>query len=323
MKILLSGSGSGGHIYPCIALYRELAKEHQVYLIIFKEIDKKIYGINHIDYYYIDDQCSNLKKLKQIHKFLKEKDIEKAITFGGKNSVYIHLVCKVSGIDSYIFEQNAIMGKANRFNSIFCKKIFSNFPLNKKKEVHVGNPNAFNIKGKKTKKLFTNQRITLLFTMGSLGSKTMDKVIEQYIENNKDYNIIYISGNNVKSSLKENERVKVYPFYNPLCELMSQADVIISRAGASTLSEIIALNKPSIIIPSPYVANNHQYKNAQRLFQEKACDMIQEKELNFTLLTTKIRNLTNNVIAYEKMKNNLKKFENEDSFEKIKEELFR
>ncbi len=323
MKVVLSGSGSGGHIYPCIALYKELKKEHQVILLIFKEIDKKIYDMNHLAYHYIDNQLSNLEKIKKIRKILKDEKIDKAITFGGKNSVFIHLVCKIEHIDSYIFEQNAVMGKANQLNYFLCKKMFSNFPLNKKKEINVGNPNAISLKSDKGKKLFNNQKITLLFTMGSLGSETVNKVIEQYILNNNDYNIIYISGSNVKSKIKESELVKVYSFYNPLSDLIRSSDLIISRAGASTLSEIIALNKPSIIIPSPYVANNHQYKNAKKIYQNKACEMILEKELNLTQLTLKIRNLTTNENAYNEMKNNLKKFENKDSFEKIKDEIFK
>lgn len=319
MNILMSGSGSGGHIYPCIALYKYLKKNHKVYIVIFKKIDEKIYKLNNIEYIYVDNELSTLKKLKMIKKIIVDNKINKSITFGGKNSLYINIVSKWLNIDNYIFEQNAIMGKANKINYLLSKKTFTTFNLNLKKEINVGNPNSFNINNNKKIKLFNNNKATILITMGSLGSSTVNKTIEKFIKENKDYNIIYIFGNNVKSNIKDSLNVKVYQYYNPLTDLINSCDLIISRAGASTISEIIALKKPSILIPSPYVTNNHQEKNANVLLNNKACIVIKEKELTEGLLKQNVINLTHNKSYYNEIKTNISKMFLGNNFKKIEE----
>lgn len=322
MNIVMSGSGSGGHIYPCLSLYRKLKDDHNVILVIFKEIDKKIYDLNKVSYTYIDNNLSFFEKYKKIRKIIIENKIEKSITFGGKNSLIINLVAKSLNKKIFIFEQNVILGKANKINYLLCDKVFSNFKLNLKKEINVGNPNSFEISNEKVK-YFNNNKITILITLGSLGSSSVNKVIEQFIIDNKTYNIIYVTGNNVKSNLKDNDHTKIINYFNPLTTLMNSSDIIISRAGASTLSEIIQLNKVSIIIPSIYVSNNHQYKNAIRLYKIKGIELIQEKELNVNLLKSKLFILTNNNKYYEFIKTNLNLVKKSNGFDKILKEIDR
>ena len=322
MNIVMSGSGSGGHIYPCLSLYRKLKDDHNVILVIFKEIDKKIYDLNKVNYTYIDNNLSFFEKYKKIRKIIIENKIEKSITFGGKNSLIINLVAKSLNKKIFIFEQNVILGKANKINYLLCDKVFSNFKLNLKKEINVGNPNSFEISNEKVY-YFNNNKITILITLGSLGSSSVNKVIEQFIIDNKTYNIIYVTGNNVKSNLKDNDHTKIINYFNPLTTLMNSSDIIISRAGASTLSEIIQLNKVSIIIPSIYVSNNHQYKNAIRLYKIKGIELIQEKELNVNLLKSKLFILTNNNKYYEFIKTNLNLVKKSNGFDKILKEIDR
>lgn len=322
MNIVMSGSGSGGHIYPCLSLYRKLKDNHNVILVIFKEIDKKIYDLNKVSYTYIDNNLSFFEKYKKIRKIIIENKIEKSITFGGKNSLIINLVAKSLNKKIFIFEQNVILGKANKINYLLCDKVFSNFKLNLKKEINVGNPNSFEISNEKVN-YFNNNKITILITLGSLGSSSVNKVIEQFIIDNKTYNIIYVTGNNVKSNLKDNDHTKIINYFNPLTTLMNSSDIIISRAGASTLSEIIQLNKVSIIIPSIYVSNNHQYKNAIRLYKIKGIELIQEKELNVNLLKSKLFILTNNNKYYEFIKTNLNLVKKSNGFDKILKEIDR
>lgn len=321
MKILMSGSGSGGHIYPCIATYNYFKKNHQVYIVIFKKIDEKIYKLNNIKYIYIDDSFSTLKKIKMIKKIIITNNIKKTMTFGGKNSIFINIVAKSLKIDNYIFEQNAILGKANKINYLICKKMFSNFKIGLKKEINIGNPNSFNLKINSKEKLFNNNKATILITMGSLGSSSVDKVITNFINENNDYNIIYILGNNVKGKRFEQKNVKVFQYYNHLVDLIAKVDLCITRAGASTLSEIIALKKPSIIIPSPYVANNHQEKNAKILAMNNACIVIKEKDLSVGILKQNVINLTHNAIMYNQMANNLKKLIKDKDFINLEKEI--
>ena len=315
----MSGSGSGGHIYPCISLYKKLKETDNITIIIFKEIDKKIYDLNHIKYIFIDDKLLLKEKYKKILKIFKENKIEKCITFGGKNSLIINLVAKRFNIKIFIFEQNVILGKANKINYLLCDKIFTNFRLNLKKEINVGNPNSFEINNDKIN-FFNNDKLTILITLGSLGSSSVNKVIEQFILQNKQYNIIYVTGNNVKCNIKDNETTKIIHYFNPLTTLINSADIIISRAGASTLSEIIQLNKVSIIIPSPYVSNNHQYKNALRLLKVKSIVLINERDLTLSLLKTKLLLLNNNTF-FDFIKRNLSLLQKPNNFKKIIKEI--
>ena len=117
--------------------------------------------------------------------------------------------------------------------------------------------------------------------------------------------ILFITGNSSYEEFSniKNDRVKIVPFINDLSGLMSSADIIISRAGASTISEILALNKPSILIPSPYVANNHQYYNALELKNKNLCYMIEQKDLDTNSLNEGIKYILMNE---KDMINNLK-----------------
>lgn len=323
LNILLSGSGSGGHIYPCLALYNYLKDKYNVKILIFKEIDKRIYEMNNVKYIYIDDNYSVLKKLSLINKAIKNNNINKVITFGGKNSFYINIISKKLHIDSFIFESNAISGKANKMSYLLVNKIFTNFKLNLKKEINVGNPNAFVLTNKKIK-LFNNKKITILITLGSLGSSSVSKVIEKLLINNDDFNFIYVIGNNVKlkKTIKKNN-VKIYQYYNNLKELINSVDIVIARAGAATLSEIVAYNKPSIIIPSPYVTNNHQLKNAKYLLNRHCIILIEEKDLTLTKLNNQLTKLALNKDLYENIKSNLIKNSFNNNFKIIEDEIIK
>ena len=106
-----------------------------------------------------------------------------------------------------------------------------------------------------------------------------------------------------------------------LTRIMKNTDIIVTRAGASTLSEIIALNLPSILIPSPYVPNNHQYKNALDLVNNSASILIEEKDLLGDILVNKIDDLLNSPIKYNELKNNLNKLKIDNSASIIYENI--
>ena len=115
--------------------------------------------------------------------------------------------------------------------------------------------------------------------------------------------------------------LKVIPFLDNMSGLLRNVDLIISRAGASTLSEIIASKVPSILIPSPNVANNHQYYNALDLKNKKISILIEEKNLNTDKLYNKVNDLLNSSNEYKEMKNNLEKINMISSSEIIYNEI--
>ena len=120
---------------------------------------------------------------------------------------------------------------------------------------------------------------------------------------------------------KFNKNIKVIPFYNNLSSLMKSADLVVTRAGASTISELVALNIPAIYIPSPYVANNHQYYNALAIKNAHAGEMIEEKDLNSEIIKNKINEILNDSNKINIMKENLKKLAIKNSSEKIYEKI--
>ena len=117
------------------------------------------------------------------------------------------------------------------------------------------------------------------------------------------------------------ENVKIEPFINDLPSLMKVTDLMITRAGASTMSEILALNIPSIFIPSPYVTNNHQYKNAMDLVNKNAGLILEEKDLTKDNLINLIDKTLSNKEHYQNIKNNLKELGIKDSSSRIYEVL--
>ena len=111
--------------------------------------------------------------------------------------------------------------------------------------------------------------------------------------------------------------ITIYSFLDNLVDEMSKSSIIISRSGATTISEIIALRKPSILIPSPNVTNNHQYTNAMDLVHKNAAHMIEEKNLNGNILVNEIDEILNNKEEYKKIKENLGQMTVTDSANRI------
>ena len=158
--------------------------------------------------------------------------------------------------------------------------------------------------------------------MGSLGSNTVNDKLVDYVYGfrNKPYEVVFVTGNSYYEKIKSRrfpDNVHVFPFIYEMPSLMKCTDVMVSRAGASTMSEIMALGIPTIFIPSPYVTNNHQYKNAMDLVNKDAALLIEEKMLNKNNLITTIDNLLEDKEKYDKIKNNLKELGIKDSSSRI------
>ena len=158
--------------------------------------------------------------------------------------------------------------------------------------------------------------------MGSLGSRTINDMISDNLDKfkNKDYEVLFVTGNNYYEKVKDKKlpkNVKIVPFIKELPRVMKVTDLMISRAGASTMSEIMSLGVPTIFIPSPYVTDNHQYKNAKVLVDKNAGLLIEEKDLTIDNLINKIDNILNDKEKYKNIKKNLLELGIKDSSERI------
>ena len=136
----------------------------------------------------------------------------------------------------------------------------------------------------------------------------------------KEYEVVFVTGNSYYDMVKTRrfpDNVKVVPFIENLPALMKCCDLMVSRAGASTMSEISALGIPTIFIPSPYVTNNHQFKNANDLVSSNAALMVQEKDLNKAMFIKMIDDLFKDESKYNELKNNVSKLGIVDSSSRI------
>ncbi len=339
MRVVISAGGTGGHIYPALAIINKIKEKEPnseflyigthnrmekdiipKYNIPFKSIE--IYGFNRKNLFknFRTIKCLLSAKSK-CKKIIKEFNPDIVIGVGGYVTVPVIMAAHSLKIKTFIHEQNSIAGKANLSMSrivdligVSFKSSIKDFP--KEKTIFTGNPcseDAIKKEAMDKKELGIDRNKKLvLFVMGSLGSSKVNEFLVNIMNlfNNKNYEVLYVTGKNDYEDIskkKFSNNVKVVPYIENMTRIMKNTDLIVTRSGASTLSEIIALRLPSILIPSPYVPNNHQYINAMDLVNEDAAILIEEKNLNSEELIKTIDELLNDENKLSQMKNNLKK----------------
>lgn len=337
MKIIITTGGTGGHIYPALALINKIKEKEQAEILFIgthnrmeKEIIPKhnlkykaikIYGLNRKN---IFKNIKTIKSLivsyKKTKKIIKEFKPDIVIGFGNYVSVPVLYRAAKMKIPTIIHEQNSIPGKANLFLSKYVDKIAvslnsakTHFPKNK--TVWTGNPCSEDalkqkIIPKSKYKLNKNKKLVYI-VMGSLGSSKINEFLIKTMSlfNNKDYEVLFITGKEHYNEIKKNNfpsNVFIEPYIENQTGLLKNVDLIITRCGATTLSEIIALQLPAILIPSPYVTNNHQYKNAMDLVNKNAAHLLEEKDLKGDKLVREIDKLINNSKKLNQYITNLK-----------------
>ena len=352
MRVIISAGGTGGHIYPALAIINKIKEKEPdsefLYIGTHNRMEKDIVPKKGIPFKSIEiygfskNLFKNFKTVKCLFKAFKEcrKMIKKfnpdiVIGVGGYVTVPVIMSAKKLGYKTFLHEQNALPGKSNKFLSKYSDLVgvsfessLNKFPIGK--SVVTGNPcseDALKVESfmKSSLGLSVSKKLVLI-VMGSLGALRVSKYLERELSyfKGKDYEILFVTGKGsyeevMKGSYPEN--VKIIPFYEGLTSVMKKTDVMVSRAGASTLSEIIALEVPSILIPSPYVANNHQYLNALDLINKDAALMIEEKDLEDGVLSKKVDELINDENKIQKIKNNLRSMQVKNSADIIYENL--
>ena len=353
MRVIVVAGGTGGHIYPAVAIInkiKEKEKDSEILYIgttdrmekdLIPELGIKYEGIN-ISGIKRKLTLDNIKVLYQFlqarvkcKKLIKEFNPDVVIGAGGYVTGPVIWAAKKLGKKTFIHEQNSVIGLSNKYLTKYADKIGVSFEstmeLFPKEKVRLtGNPCSEKaIKLKKAKKedygLDKHKKLVII-VMGSLGSKTINDKITSFLNDfkNKDYQVLFITGDNYYENVKKIKtpnNVIVKPFVKDLPALMKSADLIVTRAGASTMSEILVIGLPAIFIPSPYVTNNHQYKNAMDLVSKEAGLILEESKLTKDNLINLIDNTLSNKEEYDKMKNNLKQLGIKDSSTRIYEIL--
>ncbi|MDD6467170.1 MAG: undecaprenyldiphospho-muramoylpentapeptide beta-N-acetylglucosaminyltransferase [Erysipelotrichaceae bacterium] len=324
MRVLIATGGTGGHIYPAIALADELLSRDPQTSILFignndrmeaTEIPKHNYDFFGIDAKGFNGNSSDKVKSIQLmsqsffvcRNKIKGFQPDLVVGFGGYVTVPVILAASTLHIPTVLHEQNSIAGMANRFLSHMASKIVVCYPdvirdFPKKKTLLLGNPRASIAKRVTYDRTILKEyglqpnRKTVFIVMGSLGSTSVnDKMISALqMMDGKDYQVIYVTGKNSYQEftrmISDTKNVKICAYVNQV-ELVANVDLVVSRGGATSAAEITALQKPSIIIPSPYVPNNHQYLNAKAMLDAGCALLLEEKDLSSHQIVQMIENL--------------------------------
>ena len=313
-RFIISGGGTGGHIFPAIAIADELKRRLPDAEILFvgakdrMEMQKVPQAGYPIEGLWISGLQRKLSwqnllfPLKFISSLLKSRSIIKrfkpdaVIGTGGFASGAVVKVAGQMGIPTFIQEQNSYAGITNKMLAKNAHKICVAYDameqfFPKEKIVKTGNPirdGLLNIAEYRSEGLsyfhLDSQRKTLLVLGGSLGARRINKLIEQQLPlfEQLGVQVLWQCGKLYYEEYKKynSEQVRVLAFIDRMELAYAAADVIISRAGASSVSELCVVGKPVIFIPSPNVAEDHQTKNARAIADKQAAILLRESELN-------------------------------------------
>ncbi|MFN0050220.1 MAG: undecaprenyldiphospho-muramoylpentapeptide beta-N-acetylglucosaminyltransferase [Cytophagales bacterium] len=359
LKIIISGGGTGGHIFPAIAIANELKLRNPETEILFvgaegrMEMEKvpqagyKIIGLNVAG---IQRQL-NLKNiiknlqfpfklidsLVQARKIIKEFKPNVVIGVGGYASGPILWAAQGKKIPTLIQEQNSFAGitnkilgkKANKI-CIAYEDVAQYFP--KEKIVLTGNPVRKDILHADLLRLpamlnfkLSAEKKTILVIGGSLGARTINQAIENDINKLIDsgYQLVWQTGKNFDSTkIKYNGSFFVSPFIKEMHWAYAAADVIISRAGALSVSELCIIGKPVILVPSPNVSEDHQTKNAMALVNKDAAILVKDADAKGTLVD-KVLELLKDESQCDKLSANIKMLEKPKATEEIVDEVLK
>ncbi len=350
MKVAITAGGTGGHIFPALAIINKI-KSHDknsefLYFGTTDRMEKDIIPERGIPYIAIPMKGLNRKQvwknvtvlkiylqaIKKAETELKKFKPDIVIGVGGYITAPVLVAANRLGIKTLIHEQNSIPGVSNKLLSRFVNKICISFKESEKyfpkaKTIYTGNPRSEEIllmeKGEREDFGFNHKSKFIILVMGSLGSLTMTLKMKELIPAfaNKNYQVLVVTGKGYYDDYKDVKtpaNVKIVPFYD--AKYMKDADLLITRSGASTIAEVTALLLPSIMIPSPYVTHNHQFKNAKALEDKKACKILEEKDLDKTTLLPLIDDCFQKEV-YNEMRENLQEFSCPNSAETIYKEV--
>ena len=350
LKVLISGGGSGGHIFPALAIAKSLESKVSNIEFLFVGANNKMEmeKIPNAGYEIIGLWISGFHRrltfsnllfpVKLIYSLISSYFIinkfnpDLVIGTGGFASGPILYVAAKKKIPTLIQEQNSYAGITNRILSSYVNKVCVAYDDMQKffpaeKIILTGNPirdniitsNLVDVSESKEFEIDKN-KLTVLVIGGSLGAKSINTAIKSKLhlfkENN--LNLIWQTGESfgpmAQNAIRELSvyGIKNHVFVKEMHIAYQLCDIIISRAGAIAISEICCIGKPTILVPSPNVAENHQYKNAQSLVNKKAALVVNDKDANDKLVES-IINLYNNKVLQSTLRENIKKMEVKNS----------
>jgi UDP-N-acetylglucosamine--N-acetylmuramyl-(pentapeptide) pyrophosphoryl-undecaprenol N-acetylglucosamine transferase len=359
-RIIISGGGTGGHIFPAIAIANALKAQEPSTEILFVGAEGKIemqkvpaagYEIKglpirgflrKLSFENFKVLFGLLKSLRISKKIIKEFKPDAAVGVGGYASGAVVHVASKRGVPTLLQEQNSYAGVTNKLLAKRAKKICVAYDgmekfFDKEKIIKTGNPirkDLYNNNISKEQALshfeLNSEKKTILILGGSGGARTINQAVINKLNEIKasDIQLIWQTGKYYhEQSLEavkdyDGNNIKVHAFINKMDMAFAAADIVISRAGAGTISELCLVKKPSILVPSPNVAEDHQTKNAMALVEKDAAIMIKDIEAKEKLIDKAIE-LANNSELMIKLSKNIAELAMPNSDELIANEVFK
>lgn len=359
MRVLMTGGGTAGHVNPAIAIANTIKKKVEGANIAFvcsnqpNDIANDLvvragygepYRINICGMYSIYDP----RNLKTLYLLMKSRGEAKRIIKSYKPDVIIgtggfasYPLLKAGadmGIPTLVHESNAKAGKAVERLAGHVDCIMTNFEPSGKllatgKAIRVGNP--FVVEPVTANDKFTSEMSVLIFG-GSRGAETLNsavaKMLSQLADKYPGVHFYHASGKRGHGAataeyrergIDKKTNVELVDYIYDMGERLPRATVIISRAGAMTLSEIALCGKAAILVPSPFVANNHQYENAKTMLDKDACVMVEEKDFASGALERELDELLSSAEKRKRIENNARSFAFPDANERIFKEIIK
>ncbi|MDL1913906.1 MAG: undecaprenyldiphospho-muramoylpentapeptide beta-N-acetylglucosaminyltransferase [Bergeyella sp.] len=355
-KILISGGGTGGHIFPALAIAEEIKKRFPDAEFLFigakgrMEMEKvpqegyKIEGLN-IAGLNRKNKLKNLSlSLKLISSLLKARQIitkfnpDFAIGTGGFASGPALFMARILNIPIYIQEQNSVPGKTNLFNGRKARAVFTAYPdmdhfFPSSQTFYLGNPVRKSILSRQISPYEARKRLglkkdelTILSVGGSQGSRAINNAWKAHLRDLEKNNIQLVwqvgaldykeISAFVNSENLSQKNLIIIEFIKDMATAYSAADIIVSRAGAIAISELCLVGKPVILLPLPTAAKDHQTKNAQVLVEKNAAKMVRDEEIK-EKFWEEVMSLCKNKTLREELANNLKRFAKPEATENI------
>lgn len=350
MRVLIAGGGTGGHVFPALSVAGEITRrsgENEVLFVGTRKgmeseiITKNGYNFEHIrsgglvgkgPLSKISGAMKSLAGLWDSFRIIRGFRPDVVAGFGGYVSGPVLVAARILSVRTAICEQNSIPGLTNRFLSGIADRIFVSFDdsvnyFNREKTVITGNPvrNEFlSVPGIKQQ---PGDKITIFITGGSQGAAKLNKIIPESLKlvEKHRFRVIHQTGKKDFRGVSDTYRssgieADVHPFIDDMAGAYRKADLVISRAGAGAIAELCVLGKPSVLIPYPYAANNHQYHNARFMEKAGAAVIADEKDLDHMIFYELLDKILERK-TLEKMSDNALKLGRPDAARKIVDEI--
>ncbi|YAI82465.1 MAG: undecaprenyldiphospho-muramoylpentapeptide beta-N-acetylglucosaminyltransferase [cyanobacterium endosymbiont of Rhopalodia sterrenbergii] len=325
VRLLIAASGTGGHLFPALALAECLPDYHIEWLGVRDRLEQKLVG-TYYPLHTIDvegfQSRNPIKTLKvlfgliravfQVKKLIKEHQINIVFTTGGYIAAPAILAARLSGIKAIIHESNFIPGKVTRLLSRVCDGVALGFEataqyLPRAKTVWVSTPVRSKFHSPQPLDLPIPDNVPLIVVIGgSQGAVFINNIVRQCAHSwlSEGAYVVHLTGTHDPdgSNLQHPHYFPVH-FYDNMAGLLQRADLAVSRAGAGTLTELAITQTPAILIPYPFAAEDHQAYNAQIVGKAGAALVYRQKELTPEILENSVLKLLNNYDQRQKMAN--------------------